>query len=268
MPRACLLIRPDVRARWQAFQAGLGRCGFSVQIEVSVPNESDVLVIWNRHRYSGQARQFENAGARVIVAENGWLNAASAEKQIALQLGHHNGAGTWYEGPEDRWSLLGIDLKPWRSDGDHVLVLAQRGIGEPGISQPRGWAESISSELRSRTNRQVIIRRHPGNHEPPLEPDWTRCWAAVTWASGAGIKALIAGVPVFYGFEKWIGAAAAMPVWAGIEKPFLGDRLPMLRRLSWAQWSLPEISTGEPFARLLGEGHRPGRSTPEIQAAQ
>ena len=268
MPRACLLIRPDVRARWQAFQAGLAQCGFTIQTEVSVPNESDVLVLWNRHRYSGIARQFEAVGARVIVAENGWLNATNGDKRIALQLGHHNGAGTWYEGPEDRWTPLGIDLKPWRSDGNHVLVLAQRGIGEPGVAQPRGWEESIASELRSRTNRQVIIRKHPGNHEPPLEPDWTRCWAAVTWASGAGIKALIAGVPVYYGLDKWIGAPAALPVWAGIETPFLGDRLPMLQRLAYAQWSLPEISTGEPFARLLGEGHRPGRSPPAIQAAK
>lgn len=267
MPRACLLIRPDVRPRWQAFQSGLTRCGFTVQTEVSAPNEGDVLVIWNRHRFSGQARQFETVGARVIVAENGWLNAADGTKRIALQLGHHNGAGTWYEGPEDRWSPLAIDLKPWRYDGDHLLVLAQRGIGEPGIAQPRGWAESIASDLRSRTSRQVIIRRHPGNQEPPLEPDWTRCWAAVTWASGAGIKALIAGVPVYYGLEKWIGATAALPVEAGIEFPFLGDRLPMLRRLAYAQWSLPELSTGEPFARLLSAGHCSGRSASAVEAA-
>ncbi len=268
MSRAYLLIRPDVKARWQAFHAGLAKCGFIVQMELGSPRERDCLIIWNRHRYSGLARQFEAVGARVIVAENGWLNAADGTKRIALQLGHHNGAGIWYEGPEDRWSPLGIDLKPWRADGAHFLVLAQRGIGEAGIAQPRGWAESVASQLRSRTSRQVIVRPHPGNHEPPLEPDWTRCWAAVTWASGAGIKALIAGIPVFYGLDKWIGAPAALPVTADIERPFLGDRLPMLRRLAWAQFGLDEIATGEPFAGLLSEGHRPGRSAPEIQAAQ
>jgi hypothetical protein len=267
VPRACLLIRPDIRARWQAFQAGLSRSGFAVQTELSNPTADDVLVIWNRHRLAGQARQFEAVGARVIVSENGWLNAADGTKRIALQLGHHNGVGKWHEGPEDRWSELGIELKPWRADGSHLLVLAQRGIGEPGVAQPRGWVESIVSQLRSRTDRRVLVRAHPGNHEPPLEPDWSQCWAAVTWASGAGIKAVVAGVPVFYGLNKWIGASAALPVAADIEQPFLGDRLPMLQRLAWAQWSLSEITTGEPFARLLGEMHRPRRSASAVEAA-
>lgn len=252
MPRACLLIRPEVRARWAAFRDGLGENGFSIAATAVDPSgPDDALVIWNRHRFAGQARRYEQEGARVIVAENGWLNAASGEKRIALQLGHHNGAGDWHEGPEDRWSDLGIDLKPWRLDGDHILVLAQRGIGEPGIAEPRGWSSAIAAQLQSRTRRRVIIRKHPGNAEPPPEPDWSRCWAAVTWASGAGIKALIAGIPVFYGLNRWIGAAAALPLQSDIERPYLGDRLPMLRRLAHAQWSLAEIASGEPFRRLL-----------------
>lgn len=270
MPRACLLIRTDVRARWDAFVAGLRRCGFSIsETPVEPASPDDVLVIWNRHRYSNNANRYERAGARVIVAENGWLDAADGDKRIALQLGHHNGAGTWHEGPEDRWAGLGIALKPWRDDGDHILILAQRGIGEEGIAQPRGWADQTADYLRARTNRLVIVRRHPGNRGPVPEPDWMRCWAAVTWASGAAIKAIVAGVPVFYGLPRWLGASAALPVTADIERPFLGDRLPMLRRLAWAQWSLPEIASGEPFEGLLSEdGHRPGRSAPAVQAAE
>lgn len=252
MPRACLLIRPDVRSRWDAFVTGLRRCGFSIaETQAGPSSPDDVLVIWNRHRFSNEAGRYEKIGAKVLVAENGWLNAADGDKRIALQLGHHNGAGEWHEGSDDRWSPLGIELKPWRTDGDHVLVLGQRGIGEPGVAEPRGWTEHIAAQFRSHTSRQIIVRRHPGNHEPPLEPDWTRCWAAVTWASGAGIKAIVAGIPVFYGLDRWIGAGAARPVTDDIERPFLGDRIPMLRRLTWAQWSLPELSTGEPFARLL-----------------
>jgi hypothetical protein len=246
-----LLIRQDVRARWDAFVAGFRRCGFSIaEAAVDPSGPDDVLVIWNRHRNSNIALRYERLGNRVLVAENGWLNAADGSKRIALQIGHHN-TGAWHEGPEDRWSELGIELKPWRTDGAHLLVLGQRGIGEAGIAQPRGWLENAAAQLRSRTSRQVIVRPHPGNHEPPLEPDWTRCWAAVTWGSGAAIKAIVAGVPVFYGLNGWVGARAAMPIAADLEDPFLGDRLPMLRRLAHGQWSLSEIATGEPFARLL-----------------
>lgn len=251
MPRACLLIRREITERFRAFRSGLAECGFSVSDAViENPTPDDVLVIWNRHRHNGLARQFENVGARVLVAENGWINRADGGKQIALCLGHHNGAGTWFEGPEDRWSRLGIELRP-RCRGSHILLLEQRGIGEPGVAMPRDWVSRTIGQLQRTTSRKIVIRRHPGNHEPMPEPDWRDCWAAVTWASGAAIKAIIAGVPVFYGLENWIGGPAAKLGYEDLENPFMGDRLPMLRRLAHAQWSLAELSTGEPFARLM-----------------
>jgi len=250
--RACLLIRTDLKPRWQAFQAGLQQVGFDViPHEFHDPQPQDVLVIWNRHRHNGLARRFEQAGAAVIVSENGWVRRIDGLKTIALCRGHHNGAGEWPEGEEDRWSALGVELQAWRSDGEHVLVLDQRGIGEPAVAMPRGWTASAVSQLQSMTRRRIVVRRHPGNAEPPPEPDWRDCWAAVTWASGAGIKAIIAGVPVFYGLERWIGGPAARYGLDDIERPFLGDRLPMLHRLAYAQWTLEELTTGEPFARLL-----------------
>lgn len=246
------MLRTDVRARYEAFDAGLRRCGFDVGLKPGEPREGDVLVIWNRHRFAQEATRYERVGAKVIVAENGWLNRSPGNgKMIALCLGHHNGAGQWSDGPEDRWAPLGIELRPWREDGDHILVLGQRGIGEHGVAQPRRWAEDTVARLRAKTKRPVILRLHPGNAEPPPEPDWSNVWAAVTWASGAGIKAIVAGVPVFHGLPTWIGAGAARHGFDNIEKPYLGDRLPMLRRLAWAQWSLDEITTGEPVARLL-----------------
>lgn len=251
-PRACLLIRRDVKARFQAFRSGLSECSFDVRDAVfESPQPGDVLVIWNRHRHNGLAAQFERVGARVLVAENGWLNRTDGEKRIALCLSHHNGAGQWFEGPEDRWTPLGIELKPWCRGAGHILVLEQRGIGEPGIAMPRDWVPRTISQLQRVTNRKIVVRRHPGNHEPMPEPDWRDCWAAVTWASGAGIKAVIAGVPVFYGLENWIGGLAAKLGYDDLESPFMGDRLPMLRRLAHAQWSLNELASGEPFNRLL-----------------
>lgn len=73
----------------------------------------------------------------------------------------------------------------------------------------------------------------------------------VTWASGAAIKAIIEGIPVFYEFNDWIGAPAARYGIDDTENPFLGDRNPMLHRLSWAQWTAEEIASGEPFKCLL-----------------
>lgn len=256
MRQAALMIRKDVVARWKAFSAGLQRVGFHVRPLEFEPTDKDLLIIWNRHRHNAQAKKFEAAGAKVIVAENGWLRQGDGLGTTALCLSHHNGAGTWYEGPEDRWSKLGIELKPWRADGGHILVLVQRGIGESGVAQPRDWVNNALARLRRKTERRIVVRNHPGNAEPPPEPDWTDCWAAVTWASGAGIKSIVNGIPVFYDLEKWIGGAAGRFGVDEIEHPFLGDRLPMLRSLAYAQWTLQEIESGEPFSALLTQSFR------------
>ena len=212
-----------------------------------------MVISWNRigHRHE-ICRQYEAAGAAVIVAENGWIHAPG-RKFYALCLNHHNGAGRWHVGADDRFGKLGIDLKPWREKGDHILVLPQRGIGEPGIAMPRQWMVGIEKRLKEsmRLRRPIRMRHHPGQSDRPLEPDLENCHAVVTWASGAAIKAIAAGVPAFYELKDWIGGPAAKRGFKDLEAPFLGDRMPMFHRLSWAQWTADEISTGEPFKWLL-----------------
>lgn len=116
---------------------------------------------------------------------------------------------------------------------------------------PRNWLNNILPRLAKTTGRPIKVRKHPGkNPTVPLEEDLNNAWAAVIWASGAGIKAICEGIPVFYDYKNWIGAKAATCNF-DIEKPYLGDRMEMLHRLSWAQWTWDEIENGEPFKWLL-----------------
>jgi hypothetical protein len=250
MPVAVCLLRSGLTARVDAFTAGLQRCGYTVEYQArSRIDPGDLLVIWNRR--GGEhllARKYEAAGGRVIVAENGYISPPD-RKMYALALNHHNGAGTWREGGPERWDALGIPMAPWRTDGDHILVLPQRGIGEGGVAMPRAWTGDAMRYLRTR--RPIRLRRHPGVEKSEPYDDLAGAWCALTWGSGAAIKALVAGVPVFYDFPQWIGAPAAKQGKTDLEAPWLGDRLPMLRRLAWAQWSLAELESGEAFAWLL-----------------
>ena len=128
-------------------------------------------------------------------------------------------------------------------------MLEQRGIGEPGIASPSGWAEMVAPSVRGR------IRRHPGA-EPPactLRDDLADVRQVVTWASGAALLALLMGVPVFHAFPRWIGASAARPLIDFALDPIRDDaaRLAMFRRLAWAQWTLAEVESGLAFERLL-----------------
>lgn len=248
--RAALILRHSESYRRDQFAIGLRRLGFEVADHTERrPHADDLLVLWNRRRASEpDVLRYQAAGAPVIIAENGYLPSAAA-KQFALALNAHNGAGRWWIGPSPRFA---VDLAPWRAQGEHILVLLQRGIGEQGVAMPTGWPSMIARRLADMTDRKIIVRRHPGMRGPPLAPDLVNAWAAVTWGSGAGVKAIAAGVPVFHDFGRWIGAAASKPLFnADLEDPFLGDREEFLRHITWAQWSVDEIANGHALEMVL-----------------
>lgn len=247
---ASVMIRRQVHYRHECFAAGFAARGYDVRTAFPPKlQENDVIAVWNRNGPQDVwAGRFEDAGARAVVAENGYIGKGF----YALALHQHNGAGTWPVGDAQRWQSFGIKLKPWRKRGRHILVLPQRGVGPLGVAMPRGWLKSVTDRLLKVTDRPIKVRPHPGKDKRPLEPDLADCWCCVTWASGAGIKALAAGVPVVHELPQWIGAPAASRSLASIEDPYTGDRLSMFERLAWAQWTLDEIKSGEAFAHILG----------------
>jgi hypothetical protein len=239
------MFRPALHYRREVFNAGLTRSGYTVVDAIRDPGPGDALLTWNRYgRFHDEANRFEAAGATVFVAENGYLGKDFAGGDwFALSVGHHNGAGRWPDGGPERWRGLGVELAPWRTGGTDAVVLPQRGIGEPGIAMPRSWPAASYGR----------VRPHPGMHKArPLADDLARAKYAVTWGSGAALKALLFGVPVFHGLPSWIGAEAALPLDRIKDEPKRDDaaRLRMFERLAWAMWTLDEIATGEPFTML------------------
>jgi hypothetical protein len=230
---------------------GLAAIGYRVIDEpLEIPRPDDVLVSWNRHGMRNvHAARYEKHGAPVIITENGWL-AAPKSKTYALLMKQHN-CGTWPSEKADRTDVLGAVIKPWRAAGDDILLLAQRGIGSPEVRMPGDWVKNTMMQVRAVTSRPIRVRYHPGQNKTPLEPDLVNVHAVVTWASGAAIKALAHGIPAFYCLPNWVGADAAKFGVGEIERPFLGDRMPMFRKLAWAQFTAAEIAAGWPLARLL-----------------
>lgn len=251
MRSASIALPDSIHYQRDLFMDGLRAVGFETNVKpLPSPTPDDLLLIWNRRSVDeAHARRYEAVGAKVVVVENGYLGGdVKPPTHYAVALNHHLGAGTWFVGDEDRWSSLGIKLTPWRTSGDHILVLPQRSIGEPGVGMPKGWTESVVKRLKRVTKRPIRVRLHPGKRpHPSMDKDLHDCWAAVTWGSGSGVKALIAGIPVFHELRDWIGAPSSKFGISDLENPFLGDRLPMLRRLAWAQWSHIEIRRGDPF---------------------
>lgn len=263
MPTATVLLQTTAPYKREAWCRGLAALGYEIAVKNPRPSPDDLVLSWNRRAPWDQAvRTHERAGARVLIAENGYLNRVGGSKHYALAQRQHNGAGSWRVGGPGRWASFGIELAPWREAGSQIVLLPQRGIGPPGIAMPTGWTQRVLTELRRRTSRPIVVRRHPGPDKTEPYEALRGAHAAVTWGSGAAIKALVVGVPVFHEFPSWIGAPAARLGLLDLEEPFLGDRLPMLQRLAWAQWTLAEIESGEAFAWVLGHD-LPGDQDPD-----
>lgn len=245
------MIRRTGSYRADAFAAGLERLGYAMTKHYERhPNPDDLLLLWNRSRgFEAVAQTYERAGATVLITENGYIGQpAGGGKWYALARGKHNGAGRWHIGDQPRFD---IPMQPWRNGGDHVLVLPQRGIGSPGVAMPHDWVRQVTARLHQVTTRPIRVRKHPGAAKSDPTPDLVGAHCAVTWGSGAAIKAIFAGVPAFHDMPDWIGAPAALRLSGNIETCYRGPRDELLRRISWAQFSLAEIESGEAFRWVL-----------------
>lgn len=267
--RAFCRIRPQPWYRREAFVAGLKAAGHEVRFGDPDRYDAETLLVnWNRYIGDGGhavASKVERGGGRVLIAENGYIAKGGGTPKFdvftqqggqgghyyALAEGWHNGGGRWPAGGPERFLALGVELAPWRRESGYLLVCPNRSFGVPGRMMPSDWAEKTVVRLSKQKQFPVRLRPHPGNNAPkrPLEADLAGARAVFVWGSSAGVHALARGIPVFCEAPHWIlkGAAATGPV----EEPALPDRLPHFERLAWAQWTVDEIASGEPFRALL-----------------
>lgn len=264
-PRALILVRPQPHYRRGAFEAGARAAGLDPVTSLPNPTAADVCITWNRYGASdAQARAVEAAGGRVVVVENGYLGRdARGQKLYTMHRSMLHGYGSFHVGETDRFSALGIELAPWRTAGDEVVVLSQRGIGIAPVRSTPQDAQDVASRIRAATGLPVRVRQHPGDREPeiPLANDLARALFAVAHTSAAGLHALAMGIPVVTTAERWLGRPAASNVpagdlaaWRDAPARLVRDdalRLLTFQRVAWAQWTVDEISTGEPIRLLL-----------------
>lgn len=238
---------------------GVRRLGYELLGERSqLPMEEDsLLVTWNLHAIEGMAQQLRHHGGRVIVVENPYIKYDKDKNEyLAMQRDGHNGSGLVPSGGTERLERLGLKFEDWKPAGQHVLVADQRGIGSTSMRSPFSWGKKEVDRLRKFTGRPIILRPHPGRVTPgqvlpSLDEQMSGAHAVVVWASNVATTALLKGIPVFYEAPHITLAQAAKRGVSDVENPWKGDRIPAFSRLSWSQWSLPEVRSGEAFKRLL-----------------
>lgn len=251
-PTALITLRKEPHYRHAAFKQGLQRLGYLTVSGVPADKwnpegPDDILCLWNKKRGTDEmaADRWEKLGGTVIVTENAYLQKVD-KTAYAISTHGHNGSG-WFpvDGLEDRFGKLGYPLEGFRS-GTHALVCGQRGIGSERMASPPQWGEKKVAQLQ-RKGLKARLRIHPGNFAPkvPLRQDLAEVREVHIWSSSAGVAALIHGVAVEHDAPHWIC------------ENWQEGREAALNRMAHGQWSVAEIESGEPFARMKAENWGP-----------
>lgn len=226
-----------------------------------------------------------SAGQHVVAVDsNLFLYADTQNPQHYLRYSFNGifpNTGNYCDSRIDpvRWNKisqdLDINLKPYRTNGNHILLCLQRNGGwSMGGINVLDWAAHVILELRNYTDREIVIRPHPGDkaarsyignigNNPllknvrisspaaSLKDDLKNCWAAVNYNSSPVVGAAIEGVPIFVtDVNRSQCREIANTDLSQIENPWLPDRLPWVQRLCMFHWKFSELRSGECWSHM------------------
>jgi hypothetical protein len=230
----------------------------------------------------------KSLGKRVLLADsNLFLYKDKANPQHYLRYsfdGVFPNTGEYCDKDIDptRWQKLSANLnvpiKDYRDNGNHILLCLQRNGGwSMGGYDVIDWTASTIKELRKYTDRDIIIRAHPGDRsskeylhprnlmkkigllkgvrlskpDAELSQDLKNCWAVVNYNSSPTVGAAIEGYPIFVTDpERSQCREIANLNLADIENPVLFDRQSWAERLAMFHWNFDEIESGECWSHM------------------
>ena len=169
---------------------------------------------------------------------------------------------------KDISQALRINMKPWRTMGNHVLVCLQRdgGWSMKGTDMAE-WTDRTVRQLRELTHRPIVIRPHPSHPmdltallklprvtqstNPTLQKDLYNAWASVFYNSSSSVASVLDGVPVFALDEDCVAWDVANHSLEQIEMPVTPDREQWLYDLCATHWSDGEGRNGSIYQKFL-----------------
>ena len=222
-----------------------------------------------------------NQGARPVFVDSNILHYARGEHEwhrYSLDTVYPD-TGTYFFSDQlyPKWigysSWHGVNARPWRTQGNHILILCQRphGWNMFGNNQ-QAWLDSVIARIRQHSSRPIRIRMHPGDgtrnqqiatikqrHGNTVEISWAaniredleNCWAAVGYNSTPNVVAAIEGVPVFLEdpVHSWAKDVAFTNI-ADIENPPLPERSKWLEQIANIHWSNDEVRAGHLWSAI------------------
>jgi hypothetical protein len=245
--------------------------------DVSYNNtNSDVNVIWSV-LWNGRMARNEavwHQDKPTIVLEVGGIQRGTTWK-VGLN-GINRDAYFGPTGMDDlRVRNLGLKLKPWRKDGEYILICGQHDKSLQWSKMPRmsNWFLQTYDEIRKHTDRPIIFRPHPrcklehierglkhvyrqeprhvANTYDDFDMGFDNIWATISYSSNPGIHSILNGVPAFVSTHSLAyDAGNDIDFLHDIEQPVMPDRTQWLNDYAHTEYTIEEISQGIPLKRL------------------
>jgi hypothetical protein len=238
----------------------------------------DVAVIWSvlwNGRMIGNKPvwdYYRKTNRPVIVLEVGGIQRGTTWK---VSLNGINRAADYKPvgNSSTRATHLGLSLKPWRSQGEYILICGQHNKSLQWRNMPpvSNWFLNTYDAIRQHTDRTIIFRPHPRcklehverglknvyrqdpcpakNTYDDFDLSFDNIWATVSWSSNPGIHSIIEGVPAIVGPDSLAYDVAEHNI-ANIENPKMPDRTQWLNNYAWTEFTVDEIAQGVPIDLL------------------
>jgi len=240
-------------------------------------NDADVNVIWSvlwNGRMAPNQRIWEQKKPTIV------LEVGGIKRGTTWKVGLNGINRDAYFGPSGndnaRANELGLKLKPWKYDGEYILIAGQheKSLQWEGMQPMSQWVMDTIQTIRAQTKRPIIFRPHPRCPLPAIEHEFkdvkrqeplqikgsyddfdmqfNNIWATVSWSSNPGIHSIINGVPAFTGPSSLAFDVAEQNL-SNIENPLYGDRTQWLNDYAHTEYTVEEISKGIPLKHLTSK---------------
>lgn len=268
--------KPRERVLADAFLEGAARHGHEVQQiqltgESILPDADVIAVVGVKSRNLYQENQ--KAGRYVVMLDKGYTRHRGPQGRtweywrIAVNDHHPTRHLELMHCPADRWSRLGLDVRPWRRKGGHIVLAGSSAKYHEfyGLANPTTYAKRVVKRLRRHTDRPIVYRPKPSWRDAvPIEGTeystssqaisevLDSAYALVTHGSNACFEAMVLGVPSLI-----LGNGVAKPISSISEKVINkirlapdAERMRLLHNLAYCQWTLPEFASGEAWETI------------------
>ena len=163
-----------------------------------------------------------------------------------------------------------VELKPWRTTGEHILIFCQRPKGFNMFIDQEAWLDTIIAKIRKHSRRPIMIRMHPGDgsrdkHIQKIQKTYgtsvsisahdsirdalANCWCTVGINSTPNVVAAIEGIPGYIEdpVHSWATDVAFTDI-SQLENPPLPDRNTWINKIANIHWSNDEVKSGRLWA--------------------